>query len=78
MSPEERVARAIRIKGLLEDEDIKAALVSIEAELTDEWKRTHDAAERDNLWRAVNVLHKLKAWMVSAASHELSAIKRAK
>lgn len=78
MSPEERVARAIRVKALLDDPDIKAALATIEAEMTEEWKKTHDAAERDNLWRAVNVMHRLEAWMRSAASHDLSALKRAK
>lgn len=78
MTPEERVARAISVRALLDDQNVKDAFAQIEADLVDEWKRCFDAAERDNLWRALNIMDRLKTWLVSAASHDIAALRRAK
>lgn len=78
MTPEERAARAVALRALLEDQTVKDALASIEADLVTEWKATFDPAERDNLWRAINIKDRLLSWMVSNASSDLAALKRAK
>lgn len=70
--------RAVAARALLDDPTVQEAFASIEADLMDEWKRTFDPQERDNLWRAVNIIERLKAWMTSAASHDLTALRRAK
>lgn len=76
LSPEERAARAVRISALLDDEDIKNGLASIEAEIVEEWRRTQDPHERENLWRAINIMERLVQWMRSAASHDMAALRR--
>lgn len=78
MTPEQRALRAVAVRALLDDQNVKDAFASIEQDLTDEWKRTFDTVERDNLWRAINVMERLKSWLISAASHDLTALKRAK
>lgn len=78
MTPEERAARAIAVRELLNDQNVKDAFASIEADLMAEWKRTFDTTERENLWRAVSVMERLKTWLQSAASHDLTALKRVK
>ena len=71
----ERAARAIAVRALLNDQNIQDAFASIEADLIEEWRRCTNPAERDNLWRAVNVVERLRVWMNSAASHDLKALK---
>ena len=78
VTPAERAGRAIAVRALLEDPNIKDALASIEDDLIDEWRKTFDAQERDNLWRAVQIMDRLKTWMLSAASHDLTALRRTK
>jgi len=78
MNATERAQRAIAIKALLDDPSIQDALASIEGDLITEWRSTFDPAERDNLWRALNIIERLKVWMTSAASHDLTALKRLK
>lgn len=78
MTPEERSARAIAVRALLDDPEITDALRDIEADLVDEWKRCFDPTERENLWRAIKIMDRLKAWMTSAASHDLVALRRVK
>jgi hypothetical protein len=78
MTPDERSRRAAAVKNLLDDPNVREAFQSIEADLVDEWTRCFDAGERDNLWRAVNVMERLQAWLRSAASHDLVALRRAK
>ena len=77
MTPEERARRAVAVKALLDDPTIQAAFADIEADLTDEWKRAQTPEERENIWRAMNIMGRLKVWMASAASHDLTALKRA-
>lgn len=58
------------------------AIGAVEAQYADAWPETHDAAERENLWRAVQVCRKMKEHfgsLVSAgtlATHQLTEIKR--
>jgi hypothetical protein len=78
MSPEQRARRAMAVKALLDDQNVRDAFAAIEADLVAEWKRCFDAQERDNLWRAVSTLERLQAWLRSAASHDLAALKRQK
>lgn len=78
MTPAERAQRAVSVRALLADPNIQHAFASIEADLTAEWKRAHDVGERENLWRAVNIMERLKTWMQSAASHDLTALRRQK
>lgn len=75
MSDELR-ARAIRMQMLLDDADIQAAFVDMEADIMGAWKRCHEPSERENLWRAVQGLERLQTWMRSAASYDLTAIRR--
>jgi hypothetical protein len=76
----ERAAMGARFKEALPD--IQDGLDSIEREFADEWARTFDAGERDNLWRAVQVVRKLKSHfgeIVSSgavATHQLSELRR--
>lgn len=77
MTPETRLARAIAVKALLDDPNVKDAFAEIEADLFTEWRNCHDAQERENLWRAMNIIDRLKGWMASAASHEMVAMRRA-
>ncbi len=78
MTAEERARRAVGVKALLDDPNVRDAFAAIEADLVGEWKRSFDAQERDNLWRAVNIVERLQAWLRSAASHDLAALKRQK
>jgi hypothetical protein len=63
-------------------DDFHAALDAIEAQYTQEWAGTFDAAQRDNLWRAVRVCRKMKEHfgeLVSGgtlATYQLSELKR--
>jgi hypothetical protein len=77
-SPEERARRAVAVRALLDDPNVQEAFRSIEADLTAEWKRARTTEERENIWRAVNVIERLQAWLRSAASHDLAALRRAK
>ena len=78
MTSEQRARRAAAVKALLDDPHVRDAFAAIEADLVAEWKRSFDARERDNLWRAVNILERLQAWLRSAASHDLVALRRQK
>lgn len=78
MSPEERNARSIGIRALLDDANVQAAFDAIEADMTEEWRRAQTTDERENMWRAVNTIERLKTWLHSNASHDLTALRRAK
>jgi hypothetical protein len=78
VTPAERAARAVAVRGLLNDPNIQDAFASIEADLIDEWRRNFNSAERENLWRALSIVERLKVWMNSAASHDMKAIRATK
>ena len=78
LTVEQRNARASRLRELLENDDVKDAFATIEAELTEEWKNTFDANERENLWRTIRVMGMLQSRLGSWSHADLSAIKRLK
>jgi hypothetical protein len=63
-------------------EDFHAAIDAVEAQYASAWADTFDAAERDNLWRAVRVCRKMKehfggiASSGTLATHQLAELKR--
>lgn len=71
-------ARAYRVQTLLENDDIKQAFEDVKAGFIDEWTRTHDSAQRDNLWRAVHIVGKVQEVLASyaMASHPMTDLKR--
>ena len=75
-TPEQRAARAAAIRALLDDANVKAAFAQVEQDLVDAWRRCHDPAERENLWRAVQVMERMLCWLRSAASADLTAVRR--
>lgn len=77
-APEEVAARAVVVRSLLEDQNIQDAFDAIEADLMEEWRNARNAEERENIWRAVNIMERLKTWLRSAASHDLAALRRVK
>jgi hypothetical protein len=77
LTAEARARRAAAVRALLDDDHVKQAFAAIEADLTAEWRRAHSAEERENIWRAVNLIERLKTWLHSAASHDLAALRRA-
>ena len=78
MTPDARARRAAAIRALLDDPNVKAAFDAVEADLTDEWKRAQSPEERENAWRAVNLIERLKTWLRSAASYDLTALRRSR
>ncbi|MGZ8346965.1 MAG: hypothetical protein ACXWUP_07640 [Allosphingosinicella sp.] len=74
----ERARRAAAVRALLNDAQVKEAFAAIEADLTQEWKRAQSPEERESIWRAVNLIERLKTWLQSAASHDLTALRRAR
>jgi hypothetical protein len=73
---EARAARAARLRGLLDDQDVKDALAAVEADLVAAWQGCFDAAERDNLWRAQHALGLLRSKLGAWAQADISALKR--
>lgn len=61
MDLHERAARGARYGELLQSGEITDALDAIEEQYTEGWAGCFDAAERDNLWHAVQVVRKVKA-----------------
>lgn len=78
LSGEERARRAAAVRALLDDPNVREGFAAIEADLTAEWKRARSCEERENLWRAVDAVERLKTWLRSAASHDLTALRRGK
>lgn len=64
--------------------DFHAAIDAVAEQYTQSWAMTFDAAERDNLWRGVQVCRKMKEHFGSiassgmVASHQLAELKRLK
>ena len=76
MTSEERARRAVAVRALLDDRNVRDALAAIEADLVAEWKAAQTPEERQNLWLAVRNLERLQTWLRSAASHDLTALRR--
>ena len=76
MTSEERARRAIAVRALLDDPNVQDAFAAVEADLTAEWRRAQSVDERENIWRALHVMERVKTWLRSAASHDLTALRR--
>ena len=76
MTSDERARRAIAVRALLDDANVQDAFAAIDADLTAEWRRAQNVDERENIWRALHVMERLMAWLRSAASHDLTALRR--
>lgn len=82
MTPAERAGRAARYAALMEDGELSEAFDRIERDFAEAWKTTFNAEERDNLWRAVQVVKKVREHFATAisdgrvANHRISEIKR--
>lgn len=72
MSAEQRAIKAARFRQLSEDGALLELFDGVEKSIADEWKRTFDAVERDNLWRSIQVLNKLRQCLQSGISAGLS------
>lgn len=78
LGAEARARRAAAVRALLDDAHVREAFAAIEADLAAEWKRARTTEERENIWRAVDLIERLKTWLHSAASHDLTALRRAR
>lgn len=78
MTPDERAMRAVGVRAMLADQNVKDAFDSIDKDLKDEWAVARTPEERERLWLAVNVMERLKTWLQSAASGDLTALRRTK
>ena len=78
MKAEERARRAVAVRALLDDRNVRDAFAAIEADIVAEWKAAQTPEERQNLWLAVRNLERLQTWLRSAASHDLAALRRQK
>ena len=63
MTPEHRKARGERAQRLLDDEMFQDIMSHIEGELTTAWKQTKadEIQRREDAWRSLRLLHKLKS-----------------
>jgi hypothetical protein len=81
MTPEERAARGVRFRELL-DGDLGEALDAIERDITAELLNNSDRDQRDNLWIAARQVRKLREYFVQAATdgrvatHTLAEVSR--
>lgn len=78
MSPDERTQRAVGVRALLDDPNVKDAFASIERDLMDEWKACKDQRGRENLWLSIQNIERLKTWLISASGWDLRSLKRQK
>ncbi len=78
----ERAATGARYRELLQGGEVTAALDAIEQQYADELLNSHDSDQRENLWRAVQVVRKIKAQFGSLAgngrlaTYQLTELKR--
>jgi hypothetical protein len=68
MTPEQRAARAVRIRELREGGEIDAFLAQAEATYTESLLNAQDPAERERLWLAVQVVRKFGQHLAEAES----------
>ena len=77
-TPADRARRGAEIRALLEQAPIREAFEAVEEELTAEWKRAQSVEERETLWRALHLVERVRTWLRSAASYDLTAMRRAR
>lgn len=67
MNAADRAARGIRVKQLLDSEDVQAALAAIEADIVDEWKASRFKWRRDAKWNEFRGLDRLRSRLANYA-----------
>lgn len=67
MTPEERAARGIRAKLLLDSAEVQAAFAEVEADITAEWKRTVWPWRQRQKWNELRGLERLRSRLASYA-----------
>lgn len=60
MNLEQRAGRGAHYAELLRSGEVTAALDVIEEQFAGEWANTHVADERENLWRSVQIVRKIR------------------
>lgn len=68
MNKEQRVARGIRAKLLLDSDDIIQAFADAETDITDEWKASLTWWGQIRKWHELRGLHRVKARLAGYAS----------
>lgn len=69
MTPEQRRARGVAARLLVEDATINDAWNELEAELRDKWEASWLPRTRDRLWSELRHVRKLRAKLASYAAH---------
>lgn len=76
LSDAEKATRAARIKELLDHPEVKAAFAYVEETFIGEWRRAQTPAERENMWLALQIVERVRVWMQSTSSGDLTAVRR--
>lgn len=67
---------------MMQDGEIGAAFGDVKAQFISQWETCQDAQERDNLWRAVDIVNRVRGSLAAMAAGEpdgsMSAIRRIK
>jgi len=69
VNAQERAARGIRAKALMNDETVQAAFAEIEAEIIAEWRRTPWFWRQRMKWAELRGLERVRATLASYARH---------
>lgn len=68
MTPNDRAARGIRTKLLIESDDVKQALADIEADIIGEWRKCLLTRSRERKWNELQGLQRLRDRLSSYAN----------
>jgi hypothetical protein len=84
VTPEERAGRAARYMAEMEDGTLAEAFDAIEKQYTAEMIDARDPVERENMWRAVHVVRKVRTHFAQAIASgrvpasDVTALRRVK
>ena len=76
MSPDQRAARAARLRALLDNADVKDALASVESDLVDGWRACRDSGQRETLWHTLHAFGLLRARLMTWSQSDIAALAR--
>lgn len=68
MNKEERASRAIRLREIMEDGDLKAAFQSVIDTHTEKWIAAECANERNDLWHIVKAVRLVQQEIATLSS----------
>lgn len=72
MTPDQRASRSARYYEISHDGALDELFTSVETSIAEDWKATFDAFERDNLWRSIQLLRKLRQHLQSGITAGLN------